>query len=583
MLAAERVGQGALTRMRRSRLLRWRYRAPAAEELLLAPPDLRASDASFVDEVASGSLGLAGSVANLGGRSPFAVAPPSQQWARELHGFGWLRHLAAAQSTEAKAMARNLTNEWMRHGRRQAPAWEPEVVARRLLSWLAHAGLLLDDTDHRRYAAVMVSVTDQVTHLCASWRNAPDGHPRLLALMSLVCADLCICDHDPQLVQSQRLLAAELERQVGADGGHLSRNPAILVELLLDLLPLRQCFAVRGKACDPQITTAIANMTVMLRHMRLGDGTLARFNGMGTTERDALVTVLTYDEGHAEAAVRGGYARLQRGPVVAIVDAGAAPPMELAGNAGAGCLSLELSSAGEPLLVNAGMPGQAETARRSLARATASHNTLCLGEQSSAKLVRDARLERAIGSPPLVHPDNVACELRQRGDGSLELEASHDGYVEHFGLRHSRMLRLDATGSRLDGCDRLDAAKGVIRFAWDIPLAIHFHLHPDVEARVGPVAEAADLLLRNGESWRLTAAGAAVSIEEDVHFAHPAGVRRSAQVVLRADCCGTGKVSWSLERIGQPTNAKARRKDRRAGKRLTERLADTSAGFEPQR
>ena len=42
-------------------------------------------------------------------------------------------------------------------------------------------------------------------------------------------------------------LAAELERQILPDGGHSSRNPSILVELLLDLLPLRQCFAARGQ------------------------------------------------------------------------------------------------------------------------------------------------------------------------------------------------------------------------------------------------------------------------------------------------------------------------------------------------
>src|SRR4029453_7942115 len=90
VLAVERAGRGALARVRRSRLLRWRYRSPAAEELLLAPPDLRAHDASFADEVAAGSFGLGGAVAHLQGRSPFAIRPPSNDWARELDGFAWL-------------------------------------------------------------------------------------------------------------------------------------------------------------------------------------------------------------------------------------------------------------------------------------------------------------------------------------------------------------------------------------------------------------------------------------------------------------------------------------------------------------
>lgn len=587
VLAVERAGRGALARVRRSRLLRWRYRSPAADELLLAPPDLRAPDASFADELAAGSLGLAGSVAGLTDRSPFAVPPPSPAWERELHGFGCLRHLDAAGSAEARTIARQLTGEWIRRSRRLQHAWAPEVVGRRIVSWLSHAGLLLDGADRRHYAAVMRSLAEQVTYVAASWRKAPDGYPRLMALIGLVNADLCVAGHDRQLSQSQKLLAAELQRQVLPDGGHMSRDPSVLVELLLDLLPLRQCYAARGKTPEPELPAAIGRMTAMLRHLCLGDGTLARFNGMGATERDALATVLAYDHGgppQADRPARCGYARLQRGGTVVLVDAGATPPLELAGSACAGCLSFELSTGAELLLVNGGTPGPAAMAKRAVARATASHNTLCLGEQSSAKLMRDPRLEREIGSAPLRHPDHVAREVREAADGGIVLEASHDGYVERLGLIHARTLELDAAGARLVGCDSLAAAKGIQRFAWDVPFAIHFHVHPDVEARTGGSPDSAELLCDSGEHWRLTATGATASIEESLYFADAAAARRGRQVVLRAQCCGATEVRWTLERIraGQPVDPRARTRAR-AGRPLTERLAETSAGFETRR
>src|SRR4051812_46171565 len=140
VLAVQRARRGALARVRRSRLMLWRYRAPGADELLLAPPDLRAHDASFADEVAAGSFGLAGSVANLRGRSPFAIAPPSRAWARELHGFGWLRHLDGMRADDDGKIARKLVADWIKrsHGPLDL-AWEPEIVGRRILAWLAHA------------------------------------------------------------------------------------------------------------------------------------------------------------------------------------------------------------------------------------------------------------------------------------------------------------------------------------------------------------------------------------------------------------------------------------------------------------
>jgi len=578
-LALARARRSALARVRRSRLMLWRYRAPVTEELLLAPPDLRAHDPSFVDEVAFGSFGLAGAVANLRGRSPFAIEPPSPAWARELYGFGWLRHLDGGRPGEHRWLARKLTAEWIRRSRRGPQlAWHPNVVARRVLSWLAHAELLLDGTEPRHYAAVMRSLRDQITFLSTSWRDAADGWPRLLALIAIAHADLCIAGHDRRLAQSQKLLAAELERQIPApDGGHIGRNPWTLVELLLDLLPLRRCYAARGKTPDPALLSAIRRLTEMLCHLRLGDGMPGRFNGMGPGERDALATVLAYDEGRSPAAapVRSGYVRLEKGSTIVLFDAGPAPPIELAGAAGAGCLSFELSSGRALLFVNGGMPGEIDAGRRSLARATPNHNTLCLGEQSSATLVRDAGLERAIGAPPLRHPDHVTCALHE-ANGAIGLEASHDGYVGRWGLLHWRTLQLDAAGSRLAGVDRLAPAKGLVRFAWDVPFAIHFHLHPRAEARIGSSADAVELVLDHGETWRLMAAGAAVSIEDGLYFADAAGARPARQVVLRAQCCGASKVSWVIERVrmADPAAASAH------GVGLIERLAQTSAGFE---
>jgi uncharacterized heparinase superfamily protein len=558
----------------------WRYRAPAAEELLLAPPDLRAHDPSFADEVAAGSFGLAGAVAALRGRSPFTIEPPSPAWARELHGFGWLRHLDSGQPEDG-SIARKLTTEWIWRSRR-APelAWRPEIVGRRVLSWLSHAGLLLDDSQPKRYAAVMASLSDQITYLSTSWQDAADGWPRLAALIGLVQADLCIAGHDRRLVRSQKLLGAELERQVPVPGGgHIGRNPWTLVELLLDLLPLRRCYAARGKTPNPALLSAIRHLTEMLGHLRLGDGMPGRFNGMGPGERGALATVLAYDEGRTSpsaAVERSGYVRLERGSTIVLVDAGPPPPLVLAGAACAGCLSFELSSGSELVLVNGGVPGEIDAGRRSLARATVNHNTLCLGEQSSAKLVRDAHLERDIGAPPLRHPDHVTCVL-QEADGAPGLEASHDGYVGRWGLLHTRTLKLDSAGSRLEGVDRLGAAKGVVRFSWDVPFSIHFHLHPSAAVRLAPSLEAAEFVLESGETWRLRAAGAVLSIEDSLFFADAAGARPAQQVVLRARCYGASEVCWVIDRIRIAHAAKAPSAEASG---LVERLAEANAGFE---
>lgn len=556
VLAVERARRGTLARVRRSRLLLWRHRAPIADDLVLAPPDLRLQDPSFAEEVASGSMGLAGLTAALAGNSPFALHPPDPAWARELNGFGWLRHFAADRTLENEAVARRLVQDWIATTRRRnAHAWAPDIVGRRIISWLSHASLILDGAERRPYRAVMLSLEDQATYLSASWRNAPDGYPRLVALIGLTQAGLCIAGHERRLPAAEKCLAAELERQILADGGHVSRNPAVLLELLLDLLPLRQCFAAHTRKPDEALTAAIQRMMPMLSRLRLGDGQLGRFNGMGITERDALATVLAYDTGghveHATGSTASGYVRLARGATVVLLDAGAAPPLALAGEACAGCLSFELSTGGSMLLVNAGAPGPAHGTLRASSRGTSCHNTLELGGQSSSKLVR----ARGLGTGASIqHPDHVTCGVGGVDDtagGGIVLKASHDGYRDRFGLIHTRTLALDPAGNRLEGRDQLDGGdKGELRFSWDVPFAVHFHLHPRASARLADGDKAAVLILPGGERWRLSASGAALTIEESTHFADVRGPLKAQQVVLRAVCYGAADVSWTLERLG---------------------------------
>ena len=520
----------------------------AADELLMAPPDLRVPDPSFVDELRFGNFGLAGEIADLAGRSPFAQAAVSEEWARELHGFGWLRHLDAVRAEDTERLARRLLMAWLQEGSRDKRfAWAPETTGRRLMSWLAHSQLLLDGADPRFYAAVLRSLKRQAGYLSAAWQNAPQGYGRLVALIGLVLADLCLSGRERHLRRSQKLLAAEIERQIFADGGHIGRNPQTGVELVLDLLPVRQCFLVRDLPASA-VVRALTAMVPMLRHVRLGDGSLARFNGVGPTDRDALATVLAYDKNQTALpalAPQSGYARLARGPSLVVVDVGRPPPLSFAQSAHAGCLSFELSVGGEPLFVNNGAPASADPGRRASARATASHNTLCLKEQSSSKLSRRGCLRGALA---IEQPDHVSVRLAEEA-GAVELEASHDGYVGRWGLVHARRLSLAADGTRLSGSEGLLPAKGVLRFAWDLPFAVHFHVHPDVEVWPGREPNTADLVLKSGVHWRLSAHGARLSIEGSAHNAGALGALPGQQLVLRAACHGEAKVGWQLEQM----------------------------------
>lgn len=547
-LSVERLRRRALTLTLSSPFFRWRYTS-AADQVLIVPQELRAADPSFWTEVAHGHFGLAFEIADLKGASPFRIEPPSYEWARELHGFGWLRHLAAADDEEAATVARDLVLEWIAIYRTpRGLAYDPDVIARRLISWISQATMILDEVDARSYTSIMSSIGQQIVTLRSTWRNAPDGIPRMTCLIALVLSSLAVSGYDRQLKEAQNALADELRRQVLDDGGHLSRSASVLGDLVLDLLPLGQCFQSRGHQAPEEVGRSIKNAMSFLRFMRMGNGMLARFNGVSTGSPAALATVLGYSGSDIEtlaAAASSGYARLERAKTVIIADVGSPPPLELATEAQAGALSFEMTSREALIFANGGFPGPADRDWDATARATASHNTLCLSEQSSSRLVRHTRLESLVGGLPIRGPDYVDAEMRDEA-GTAVLNANHDGYVKRFGLLHLRQLALSPDGRTLDGIDILQPPRGKLRLKQDLPFAIHFHLHPDCTIDDSGKGRATIQTL-DGQTWLFTSEDVDIAIEESLYFVDSAGPRPSLQIVLRGTTFGETEVRWHMQ------------------------------------
>src|SRR3989337_3487533 len=84
-------GPGPFRRFMLASMASISYPGTQAEQLLLAPQELRTADPSFATELYNGHFGLAGRLAEIDAESPFAIVPPSEGWARELYGFWWSR------------------------------------------------------------------------------------------------------------------------------------------------------------------------------------------------------------------------------------------------------------------------------------------------------------------------------------------------------------------------------------------------------------------------------------------------------------------------------------------------------------
>jgi uncharacterized heparinase superfamily protein len=531
-------------------IVNWPFSFGKADRIAIAPQDLRTSDATRASEIYAGRFAFAGKVVSCDSRSPFEMAPPSEDWAAALFGFSWLRHLRAAQSGITRANARALVDEWITLNRSHDPiAWREDVVARRVMSWLSQAPLVLDDADAQFYRRFLRSLSRQVRHLRHTVWQARDGVPRLQAAIALAYAALCMARQQRHIRAASKRLSDELARQILPDGGHISRNPGALIELLVDLLPLRSVFTARNLVPPPALLNAIDRMMPMLRFFRHGDGNFALFNGMGPTPTDLLTTVLAYDDARGAPlanAPHSGYQRLESAGTLVLMDAGRPPPMAVSQEAHAGCLSFELSSKQNRMVVNCGLPVAGREGWRQVARTTAAHSTVTFNDTSSCRFIEAGPIKRMLyGTPMIAGPREVAVAREEQADAVI-LRTSHDGYADIFNVIHQRVLMLADDGRRLDGEDLFTPARGALIPADRDQFAVRFHLHPSVKANRLSDGHSAMLAMPNKEVWTFTAYEDRVDIEESVYLAGADGPRRTVQLVIYGRARNTMRVQWTF-------------------------------------
>jgi uncharacterized heparinase superfamily protein len=564
LLLGRRTLRSIAGRLRGHPFIRLSFIPRKADRLLIAPQDLRTADGSRASEIYSGRFAFAGKVVISDGRSPFEIAPPSEEWAAILLGFGWLRHLRAAESGITRANARALVDEWITvQGSWDPVAWQPEITARRVIAWLSQAPLILYDADDQFYRRFLRSLVRQVRYLRHTAIEARDGVPRMQALVALTYAALCMAGQARHMRGAVKQLMAEIDRQILADGGHVGRNPGALIELLLDFLPLRQAFQARNLAPPPQLNNAIDRMMPMMRFFRHGDGAFAHFNGMGPTLPDLMATILAHDDARGAPlanAPHSGYQRVEIGEMVLLMDSGGPPPLNVSQEAHAGCLSFELSHGLQRIVVNCGLPSTNRETWRQVARATAAHSTVVFNDTSSCRFLEGGSFKRLLGTPIISGPSDIQVAREERGDAVI-LRTSHDGYADRFKVIHQRALKLALAGNRLDGEDLFVATDGdMIPPDVSDEFAVRFHLHPAVKANKLTDGHGAMLMLPNRDVWTFNAYEDRVEIEESVYLSGADGPRRAVQIVIYGRARKIPRVHWTFAHVASASSSSGRRR-----------------------
>lgn len=526
-------------------------KGPHPEPGMSYPASLCPGDAERGQAWTEGDYSLPGAIVKAPGNDPFHLHPPNEEWAMSLQSFDWLRHVLAAGTPQANALAAQAVQDWAA----SAPlnnrlAWRAETVARRLMVWSRALPVVLPLLGTVDKARVLASMGMQARYLEHMAESAPPGHARITAAAGLTYSAFAVTGGGGRLKKGIGILCRELRKQILPDGGHISRNPEPLPQILMDLTAIRLAMRHRDIEAPHEIRNSCRLIAAALDFFTCPDGRLAVFNG-GTQGEKAMTEaaggLMPEKSKPFQYATASGYHKLAAGQSHIMVDVGKMPPSAHTQQAHVAPLAFELTHAGRRIFVNCGPNLVNGPDWREASRTPAAHNTLSFPGLPSGFFL-DGGFSRKLLGPRLTAAHLKSSARRIEDPGGTWLEASHNLFVKTSGFAHHRRIYLAS-----DGCDFRgeDSLLPVGKNPKPADFAIRFHLHPDVNVSASADGKSALLACKKGPGWKFLCNGGQLremQVAESVYMGAHGHAVRSNQIVLTGLPDSKGAfINWGLK------------------------------------
>ncbi|MFA6219980.1 MAG: heparinase II/III-family protein [Erythrobacter sp.] len=552
-------------------VLRWAYQFGVPGSMLCAP--LRKPGAArllgtaaspLTGERTAGMALRAGQFLVHGLKAPIdkldfaSGAPLTPPLLRTVHGFTWLRDLAACGPREECAgVGETLLAKWLaaNPGPTKGPAWTVEHAGLRLLAWLVHAPLILSGEAGLRTRA-LAAMEATARWLDREVARAEDRLGQVAGWSAVVAAGLMLPDGRPRRLYAEAGLLRALGELVSEDGGVLSRSPLAQMEAIGLLVDLKACYAAIERDPPAALDTMIALLVPPLLALRMGDRGLGSWQGSGATsavQLDALIAASGVRARPGKDMRQWGYQRVDAGKGILVMDAAPPPRTRHARHGCASTLAFEFSHGEQRVIVNCGgaelAGGQVPLRIEQGLRGTAAHSTLVLDGANSTAILIKGQIGKGVEEV-----DIARSTVKQRGRDATRLEGVHNGYAARHGLMHRRILLLSADGEELRGEDVLEPSgrqgqRGKIGFA------VRFHLGHGIEAGLSGDRRGAGMAFPDGSYWQFRLGGdsgeATIGLEDSLWVDGHGRPRATRQLVIEGLTARSGgRFPWLLKRMG---------------------------------
>ena len=497
------------------------------EEISFTPKDVWPGDPILGDQLIQGYYNLANKKIYSPEETLWQISNVNTFWQNEAHSFSWLRHLKARSGSLARKHARFLILEWLGHYKNyNYKTWELEVLSRRVSAWITNFDFLLAEKDKSFAEILLRNLFKQIKFLRTQTNNSyfaligkkygfeESSIKKIKILRALILSSMCFESQFDRYSYYIKILESELNKNFNIDGMHESKSPSTHLEILGDLVAIREAIFSKHLKSPSFLETIIKKGAHSLKFFRTPAGNLATFNGSKQETKFLIDKIISQADGQPRgrgpiSLSKSGFEKIVCNGVMVIVDSSNNSKK----NSSNAPHAIEINLGKNRFLGSCGtIYKQNKRWRKSLLSSSA-HSSLIL---------ENTNPDKDDGS------DTFVFSKRYQKNGSEIVFLRHEGYKKKFTATCSRTIEVNRTGKNIAILDEIQAVK-MLKFD------IRIHFSPEVKISLSLDKNKA-LLILDGQGWHFSFKGNVNLLLEPSIFIEDNGqIKKTNQLILQGE------------------------------------------------
>jgi len=459
---------------------------------------------------------------------------------KNLNSFFWLFSLDLKSS---KKDTQDVILQWIEKNHRYSfKSWEIDIVAQRVIAWISNSRLTYEDGNSTYKNKFNNVVKKQINHLINEIERSEWVDDKMIGCAAIILTGLSYRDKDDYLKTGLSLLKKLINYSFDNDGFPKSRNIRQLNFYLKYFILIREWLKESQSEIPDYINENIYYLGQAYTFTWQNNKVDLLFNGNHETNSidfDYYLKKLGYSFKNPINEL-GGYVILNNKKTSLIMDIGPSPDKKFSSNYQAGALSFEILSNGKKLICNSGYFQNHNQQLNELSKSTAIHSTLTLDDRSSCKFSKNKNETSKILQGLKIIKKNIVFEKNY-----WKVNATHDGYLRHYGVLHNREIEFYPEQNIFVGHDKIISKNNTKNLKFEI----RFHLEPNI--KIMKTQDNRSILIDlDGEGWKFNSENNSINIDNGLYFGKKNSFTNNKNIVISGMTNDENQtIRWEIKKL----------------------------------